>query len=121
MNETLRIELFPSDVERSAAFCASLGFAISGLGDEPVAYAVARLGAVSIGLCRAQPVNPAARAVPSGTEIVIDVDDVDATWNAVVARGVDPAEDLVDRPWGLRDFRVHDPDGYYRRFTNRRG
>ena len=29
------------------------------------------------------------------------------------------AEDLGDRPWGLRDFRVLDPAGYYLRITDR--
>ena len=28
-------------------------------------------------------------------------------------------EDLRDRPWGLRDFRVLDPAGYYLRITDR--
>jgi hypothetical protein len=28
------------------------------------------------------------------------------------------AEPLTDRPWGLRDFRVVDPDGYYLRVTH---
>ncbi len=26
-------------------------------------------------------------------------------------------EHMRDRPWGLRDFRVVDPDGYYLRLT----
>ena len=29
------------------------------------------------------------------------------------------AEDLRARPWGLRDFRVLDPAGYYLRITDR--
>lgn len=29
------------------------------------------------------------------------------------------SEDLVVRPWGLRDFRVVDPSGYYLRITER--
>ena len=28
-------------------------------------------------------------------------------------------EDIMRRPWGLQDFRVLDPDGYYLRFTSR--
>jgi lactoylglutathione lyase len=27
------------------------------------------------------------------------------------------AAPMQDRPWGLRDFRVADPDGYYLRIT----
>jgi hypothetical protein len=29
------------------------------------------------------------------------------------------AEVLADRPWGLRDFRLLDPSGYYWRITSR--
>jgi hypothetical protein len=28
------------------------------------------------------------------------------------------AETMRERPWGLRDFRVVDPDGYHLRITN---
>jgi uncharacterized glyoxalase superfamily protein PhnB len=34
----------------------------------------------------------------------------------VRATGVE-ATPLQDQPWGLRDFRVVDPEGYYLRFT----
>ena len=48
------------------------------------------------------------------------VDDVQAERDRLVAAGVELAEDLTDRPWGLTDVRVHDPDGYYLRITDRR-
>lgn len=35
----------------------------------------------------------------------------------VVAAGWSLAEDLTRRPWGLVDFRLLDPDGYYLRVT----
>jgi len=35
----------------------------------------------------------------------------------VVDSGWPLAEDLQQRPWGLIDFRLHDPDGYYLRIT----
>lgn len=115
---SLRIELFPADVDRSVAFYGLLGFEVSGRSAGPPAYAAVRLGDVRIGLCQAAPVDPATRALPVGTEIVIEVDDVQTTRDRVVARGVELAEDLVEREWELSDFRVHDPDGYYLRFTN---
>ena len=40
--------------------------------------------------------------------------------NILVTAGVDLVADLQRRPWGLEDFRLTDPDGYYYRFTNRR-
>ena len=74
-----------------------------------------RIGAVPAG----QPVDHAARAWPAGPEIVLEVDDVTAERDRVVAQHWPLADDLRDRPWGLTDFRVLDPDGYFLRLTSR--
>lgn len=55
-------------------------------------------------------------------EIVIEADDVDRAY--ALARGEAERhggriEALDDRPWGARDFRLVDPDGYYVRVTSR--
>ena len=49
-----------------------------------------------------------------------EVDDVDAWHRRVFASGHPVFEPLQERPWGLRDFRIVDPDGYYLRVTSRR-
>lgn len=118
MSEQLRIEFFPSDVDRSVTFYESLGFEVRGRNAGPPAYASVRLGDVRIGLCEAEPVEPTARALPVGTEIVIEVADVARKRDEVGRAGVTLAEDLTEREWGLTDFRVTDPDGYYLRFTS---
>ncbi len=53
-----------------------------------------------------------------GVELVITVDDIDAYYKKVevFANIVDP---FVTRPWGLKDFRIEDPFGYYLRITER--
>jgi uncharacterized glyoxalase superfamily protein PhnB len=61
----------------------------------------------------------AARLPPAGVELVLEVDDVVAERDQVTAAGWPITEDLHDRPWGLRDFRVLDPAGYYLRITDR--
>jgi lactoylglutathione lyase len=53
-----------------------------------------------------------------GVEIVIEVDDVDGWRDRVAASGHEILEPLQERPWGLRDFRISDPDGYYLRVTS---
>ena len=53
-------------------------------------------------------------------EIVVEVDDIRAFRDEVVAAGVVLDEDLTARPWGLTDVRLTDPDGYSLRFTGRR-
>ena len=54
-----------------------------------------------------------------GVEIVLEVDDVDGWRDRVVVSRYPILEPLRDRPWGLRDFRISDPDGYYLRVTSR--
>jgi uncharacterized glyoxalase superfamily protein PhnB len=61
----------------------------------------------------------AARRAPAGVELVLEVDDVAGERDRVVAAGWPLEEDLQDRPWSLRDFRIPDPAGYYLRVTHR--
>jgi uncharacterized glyoxalase superfamily protein PhnB len=52
-------------------------------------------------------------------EIVLEAGsaaEMEALYDRCRAAGV-VAEGLTDRPWGLRDFRFTDPDGYYIRVT----
>lgn len=53
-----------------------------------------------------------------GVELVITVDDIDNYYKEVekFAKVVNP---FVTRPWGLKDFRIEDPFGYYLRITER--
>lgn len=120
MTASLRVEIFPADRDRTIRFYTGLGFTVAGLSEGPPAYASLRLGDVRIGVCEADPVAPARRAIPAGTEIVIEVDDIHTFRDDAVAAGTVLDEDLKERPWGLTDFRVSDPDGYYLRFTGRR-
>jgi hypothetical protein len=46
-------------------------------------------------------------------------DDVEAMYRHVVKESWPRAAELTRRPWGLTDFRVMDPDGYYWRVTSR--
>jgi uncharacterized glyoxalase superfamily protein PhnB len=47
------------------------------------------------------------------------VDDLDAYHVRILAFEYEISEPLRERPWGLRDFQVIDPDGYYLRITSR--
>lgn len=120
----LRIELFVEDVDRAAAFYERvLGFTRE---RESAGYVAMRRGAARIGigayadLPRDHYLNraPAGAALGLGVEIVIEVDDVDAVFAAVTGAGHPVLSPLRDRPWGLRDFRIADPDGYYLRITS---
>ena len=124
----LRLELFVEDMDAAIDFYTRvLGFEF--VRSEPGYYASLRNGAVVLGL---GPVSklPAqggyfTRDIADqrrglGVEIVLEVDDVDAWRRRVLASGCPVFELLQERPWGLRDFRIVDPDGYYLRSTSRR-
>lgn len=51
-----------------------------------------------------------------GVELVLQVKDVNRLYQAAKSLGA-VVEDMMDRPWGLTDFRIADPYGYYLRFT----
>lgn len=93
-----------------------LGFVVT---DRRDGYVALVRGNVRIGATPAwETVHQAARSVPTGVEIVIEVDDVHAEAEQVRAAGWPIEAEVADRPWGLTDFRVHDPDGYYLRLTS---
>lgn len=41
----------------------------------------------------------------------LQVRDIDAEWERLSRLGVDEVEAPVDKPWGLREARLRDPDG----------
>jgi lactoylglutathione lyase len=118
----LRVELFVADLDVFADFYTRvLGFAISDdrRHEEPP-YVAVRRDMVRIGAVRAwAPVDRSARVLPAGTELVLEADDVAAERDRVVAQRWPLEAGLQARPWGLTDFRVYDPDGYYLRITSR--
>ncbi len=118
MEMTLRVEVFAQDLDRAGRFYRDV------LGFEELSRQTRYLwmgrGAARIGIGTAtEPVDPAVRRVPHGTEIVLELDDIDAEYERVRATGwpVEGAVQLQD--WGLRDFRLFDADGYYLRLTSR--
>lgn len=117
----LRLELFVDDLDVFAGFYARvLGFTVvDDRRDSDAPYLSVRRDRVRIGAVRAgQPVDHAARGWPACTEIVLEVDDVTAERDRVVAQHWPLTDDLQDRPWGLTDFRLLDPDGYLLRLTS---
>lgn len=123
---SLRLELFVSDVEKSADFYTRvLGFErLDGEAD----YVPVRSGSVTIGLGPAAGLHKLHHFNPEvqnsrrglGAEIVLEVDDVKSYYEKVKASGYKgKLSPLRTQSWGLTDFRIVDPDGYYLRVTDR--
>jgi predicted enzyme related to lactoylglutathione lyase len=115
----LRIEIFPTDLDPVVDFYTRvLRFRLAR--DERTTmspYVALERGPVRIGAARREDhIELAFRRPPGGTEIVLEVSDVRAERDWVAGQWP-LEEDLVARPWGLVDFRVLDPAGYYLRLT----
>jgi catechol 2,3-dioxygenase-like lactoylglutathione lyase family enzyme len=123
---TLRLELFVSDLPKSIDFYTR----VLGFERQPGSptYVPVRSGAVVIGLGPAaglpkqHPFNPELQTARRGlgAEIVLEVDDVERYFERVKASGYQAIRSpLRKQSWGLTDFRLTDPDGYYLRITSR--
>jgi len=122
---TVRFELFVDDLDRSIRFWEEvLGF---GLERRDKGYASMRHGSVVIGLGPVSKLPEGAGhftrerlAGPRGmgVEIVLEADDLAALHARVIASSYPLHEPWREQPWGLADFRLVDPDGYYLRVTS---
>ncbi len=100
---TLRFEIFPDDLDVIVDFCTRvLLFRLTAdQRGEPSAYVSLQRGDVRIGAARrAVPDARAARLPPAGVELVLEVDDVIAERDRVIAAGWPLTEDPQDRPLG---------------------
>jgi len=112
--EQLVAELFVRDLKRSVQFYQSLGFQLltehgrfaSLTWEDHRLYLDQRDGL---------PEPPALPAM----NVRVMVPDVDRVWQRVHELGVRVAAPIEDRPYGLRDFTIMDPDGFGIRFGTR--
>jgi lactoylglutathione lyase len=124
MRMTMRFEIFPDDLDAIVDFYTRvlLFRLVTDQRGEPDPYVSLQRDDVRVGAARrAVPDARAGRLPPAGVELVLEVDDVAAERDLVIAAGWPLVEDLRDRPWGLTDFRILDPAGYYLRITDRAG
>ncbi len=52
--------------------------------------------------------------------VVLETDDLEATFAALVAKGVEVVQEPTDQPYGIRDGAVRDPSGNLVRINQRR-
>jgi catechol 2,3-dioxygenase-like lactoylglutathione lyase family enzyme len=117
----LRCEIFPSDLDATQDFYVRvLGFRVMRFQQEPPGpYLALQRDVVRIGAALRADGEVGMRRPPTGVELVLEVDDVEAEHARILSSGWPVADELQQRPWGLTDFRLTDPSGYYIRITNR--
>ncbi|KIW75438.1 hypothetical protein Z517_10179 [Fonsecaea pedrosoi CBS 271.37] len=120
MPASLRIEIFPSDLQRMIDFYSTiLNFVLikrngdyAYLGRDNIF-----IGAIETGSTETLEEKASYRRPMKGIEIVVEVDDLEKERDLIVAKGWKLDADIQLQDWGLKDFRLTDPDGYYLRFT----
>jgi len=116
------VELFVEDVRRSIGFYTEiLGFQVLRMDPPPEAtpFAVLVLEEAAVMLCHESLAGgppPGPRGL--GLDIRIMVSDVDTIYARAKAGGAQIVRDIGDRSYGLRDFRLLDPDGFRLRFAS---
>ncbi len=102
-----------ADLDRTQAFYHALGFETQGIWRDFGGYLIVQQDAVEVHFAH----NPGHEASTSDHATYIRTDDVDAMSTRLAALDVwaetfprfAPAE---DRPWGMRELHVLDPDGH---------
>lgn len=117
-----KFELFVSDPGASAAFYSALGLEV--VHAKPDGYTTLASGSTVIALSPLPWWLPVRwlgllRSPPFGTEIVLYTRGLEQARADLEARGYAPGP-IARQPWGDRDFRVTDPDGYYVRVSEGR-
>jgi catechol 2,3-dioxygenase-like lactoylglutathione lyase family enzyme len=108
--------LLVDDVARSTDYYRdALGFETSRWETNPEHYGYASRDGCYLHFARFEGARPRPNHIevpPDMFDAYFWVDDVDALHEELTGRGADLLHGPVDQPYGLRDLRVRDPDGY---------
>ncbi|KIW07984.1 uncharacterized protein PV09_01883 [Verruconis gallopava] len=120
MSAAIRIELFPANLAIFIDFYTRIfGFKLL---KQTGNYAYVNRGGIYIGAIETPNSDSLAtkasyRQPFKGVEIVFEVQDLVAERDRIVGLGYQLEKDIEKQEWGLEDFRIVDPDGYYIRVT----
>jgi catechol 2,3-dioxygenase-like lactoylglutathione lyase family enzyme len=102
-----------ADVRQTVDFyCNMLGFKQHWLWGDPPTFAAVGLGKIEIFV----QLEPELASRVEGHGHYFHVDDVDALHARHVAAGAQIVAPLANKPWGVREYTVRDPNGYHLRF-----
>jgi lactoylglutathione lyase len=120
----LRLELFYKDIQKAADFyCSVLGFVKQKDAQDYISVSNGQV-VLGLGLLSKLPsTHPLQLTFENerkglGMEIVLETDDLDSCYNNIVSSGYPVKEDITQREWGSRDFRITDTEGYYIRIAS---
>ncbi len=117
-----KFELATTDTARDTAFYAKLGFSV--VAKTSYGYVTLKSGPVVIALSPVTKIDShdtaslsQLRRPPVGVEIVLyTTENLEEKRARLKSLGLNPTEIRL-QPWGVRDFRITDPGGYYIRIS----
>ncbi|CAN5581637.1 hypothetical protein BH10PLA1_BH10PLA1_13040 [soil metagenome] len=102
------------DVPETIAFYRDvLGFESGWLWGTPVGFGGARWGKAHVMFC----LQPERAAKVEGHMHFFHCDDIESLHNRHVAAGAKIVSPIDNKPWGVREYTVRDPNGYHLRFS----
>ena len=102
------------DVKQTVDFYVNvLGFHQHWLWEDPPTFGCIGLGQVEVFLCQ----QPELAGKVEGHMHSFYVDDLQALHDQHAAAGAPIISPLANKPWGIREYTVRDPNGYHLRFT----
>jgi catechol 2,3-dioxygenase-like lactoylglutathione lyase family enzyme len=108
------------DLERSARYYHDvLGFEVRTVGDPGWRFFVREACFIMAGECR-DALSPAALGDHSYFAY-LEVDGIDAFYEAVLSKNAEVIKALRDEPWGMREFAIRTIDGHRIMFGERHG
>ena len=97
-----------TDVNRSAAFYQTIGFAVE---QNSPRFALLRMGTTTLGLIRVKTLDDWTVALRSNIHVELNTDDLDMLYTELQERGITFYQPPQDKPWE-RNMAAYDPDGY---------
>lgn len=102
--------LYSKDIVESIRYYTEvLGFESKWEWEEPPTFGGVDWGEIRLFFCKDAQGSP-------GTWICINVENIDEYYETIKARGATIIWPPDDKPWGLREMLVQDPDGHMIRF-----
>jgi catechol 2,3-dioxygenase-like lactoylglutathione lyase family enzyme len=89
-----------------------LGFEVEPFAKDPGVYGYAKRDGAYIHIAQADHCRPNSDLVGDLFDVYIWVDDVQAVHEELVKRGANILHAPTDRPWGMREIRVRELNGY---------
>lgn len=113
-NAQLIVEIFVRDIARAREFYQQLGFVLR---VDKGSFVELGWEGNTLYLDERPDLPPAPRHPQANVRIMVP--DVDCYWERALALGALILAPIADRPYGLRDFTILDPDGFGLRFGTR--